>query len=158
MESQTLQDLAREARAAFSNRTRADGSKYWAHESDAPEWIVQLAIDGHGRDIYGNPSMWLDDTRFAFIVDALDELEEVEDVDEAGHTWEFEYRYHALVKWLGTYAGQRLEYAEEYRAEFGIADATPFALLQGGHLAERLEVLHLVRASLEAQLATLEEV
>ena len=152
MEPQTVQELAREARAAFSRKTREDGSEYWAHGFEAPEWIKELTIAAHGGT--GPGGMFPDDTRYAFLVDALDELEEVEDIDEAGHTWEFEHYYGRLVDWLGTYAGHRLEYCDDWGREYGRPEGTA-ELLQGGHLAERLEVLNLVRASLEAHLETL---
>ena len=151
MEPQTIQELARETRAAFSKKTREDGSEFWAHELDAPEWIDQLTRYAHTT---GPVGMLPDDTRYAFIVDALDALEEAEDIDVAGQDWEFEPYFGRLVDWLGTYAGHRLEYCDEWANEYGRPEGTA-KLLQGGQLYERLEVLDLVRASLEAHLETL---
>ena len=158
MEPQTIQELAREARAAFSKETRDDGSEYWTHGLEAPEWIDTLTMAAHGT---GPGGMLPDDSRYAFIVDALDALEEAEDIDVAGQDWEFEPYYGRLVDWLGTYAGHRLEYCDEWAEEYGCPDESSRAtfgagqLLQGGQLYERLEVLNLVRASLEAHLETL---
>ena len=152
MEPQTIQELARETRAAFTLETRNDGSKFWTHGRGAPDWLYELTKEAHGST--GPGGMFPDDTRYAFIVDALDALEEAEDIDEAGQDWEFEPYFGRLVDWLGTYAGHRLEYCDEWANEYGRPEGTA-KLLQGGQLYERLEVLDLVRASLEAHLETL---
>ena len=156
---ETVQELAKLARCAFSLEKRSDGSEYWTHGRCAPEWIDELTKAAHGGT--GPGGMLSDDTRYAFIVEALDALEEAEDVDEAGQDWGFEPYYGRLVDWLGTYAGHRLEYCDEWAEEYGCPDESSRAtfgaaqLLQGGHLFERAEVLNLVRASLEAHLETL---
>jgi hypothetical protein len=152
MEPQTIQELAREARAAFSKKTREDGSEFWTYGLEAPEWVKELTSKAHGN---GPGSMLPDDTRYVFIIEALDALEEAEDVDEVGHDWEFEPYYGRLVDWLGTYAGHRLEYCDDWAREYGPHENGAAELLQGGQLYERLEVLDLVRASLEAHLETL---
>ena len=149
---QTVADVARQARAAFSLETRADGSEYWNRNRCAPDWIEELCHTAHGP-------MLPDDYRYRFIVEALAALEEADDPDEAGNEFEFEPHYFAVVEWLGSHAGYRLDYCDQWAEEYGQPDdhsRSTFStaqLIQGGHLFERLEVLALVRGSLEAQLA-----
>ena len=87
---ETVQELAKLARCAFTLETREDGSEYWTHNRCAPEWIGELCNTAHG-------DMLPDDYRYRFIVQALDALEEAEDVDEAGQDWEYEYRYYRVA-------------------------------------------------------------
>ena len=44
----TVQQLAKVARCAFSHETRDDGSEYWTHGRNAPAWIDQLKTEAHG--------------------------------------------------------------------------------------------------------------
>ena len=99
------------------------------------------------------PSMLAEDYRFAFIVEALDALEESEDPDEARDGYEFEPYHSRLANWLGSH-GHRFEYCDEWAEEMDLPKDT-YHRLAGGHLQERLEVLDLVRGSLEAHLETL---
>tara|TARA_Y100000310_G_scaffold214478_1_gene215372 strand:- start:623 stop:925 length:303 start_codon:yes stop_codon:yes gene_type:complete len=94
-----------------------------------------------------------EDYRYQFIVEALDALEEAEDPDEAREGYEFEHRNYQLALWLGSH-GHRFEYCDQWAEEYGHPESTG-DLLRGGHLQERLEVLDLVRGSLEAHLETL---
>ena len=157
---ETVQELAKLARCAFSLEKREDGSEYWTHGRCAPEWIDELTTAAHGGT--GPGGMLSDDYRYKFIVHALDELEEVEDVDEAGHHWEFEPYLARLADWLGSH-NHRFSYCDEWavNTDFGVllnqsnAANLTYDLLAGGHLQERLEVLDLVRGSLEAHLETL---
>ena len=145
---ETVQELAKLARCAFTLETREDGSEYWTHNRCAPEWIGELCNTAHG-------DMLPDDYRYKFIVHALDELEEVEDLDEAGHQWEFEPYLSRLAHWLGSH-NHRFSYCDDWAEEIGFANIKDtYHLLAGGHLQERLEVLDLVRGSLEAHLETL---
>ena len=148
---ETVQELAKLARCAFTLETRDDGSKYWTHGREAPEWIDQLTMEAHGT---GPGGMLPEDSRYSFIVEALDALEEAEDPDEARDGYEFEPYFGRLVDWLGSYAGHRFEYCDQWAEEYGQPEDT-YHRLAGGHLQERLEVLNLVRGSLEAHLATL---
>ena len=150
MEPQTVQELAREARAAFSKKTRDDGSEFWTHGLEAPEWVDELTMAAHGT---GPGGMLPDDYRYSFIVEALDALEEAEDADEARDGYEFEPYHSRLSDWLGSH-GHRFEYCDDWAAEMGQPEDT-YHRIAGGHLQERLEVLNLVRASLEAHLETL---
>ena len=143
----TVQQLAKVARCAFSFEKREDGSEYWTHGRNAPAWIDQLTTEAHG-------TMFPDDHRYRFIVEALDALEEADDPDDARDGYEFEPYYGRLVDWLGSYAGHRFEYCDEWAEEYGQPEDT-YHRLAGGHLFERLEVLDMVQWSLEARLATL---
>jgi hypothetical protein len=145
---ETVQELAKLARCAFTLETREDGSEYWTHNRCAPEWIDELTREAHGGT--GPGGMLSDDYRYKFIVHALDALEEAEDVDEAGQDWEFEPYLARLADWLGSH-NHRFEYCDDWAEERGEPEDT-YHRLAGGHLQERLEVLNLVRGSLEAQL------
>ena len=149
---ETVQELAKLARCAFTLETRDNGSKYWTYGHCKPDWLYQLVQEAHGGT--GPGGMMPDDSRYAFIVEALDALEEAEDPDEARDGYEFEPYFGRLVDWLGSYAGHRFEYCDQWAEEYGQPEDT-YHRLAGGHLQERLEVLNLVRGSLEAHLATL---
>ena len=140
---ETVQELAKMARCAFSLETRDNGTEYWTANRCAPDWISELVRMAHGY-------FWADDYRYKFIVHALDELEEAEDLDEAGHQWDFEPYLSRLADWLGSH-NHRFSYCDDWAEEMGQPEDT-YHRLAGGHLQERLEVLHSVRASLEAQL------
>ena len=139
---ETVQELAKMARCAFSLETRDNGTEYWTANRCAPDWISELVRMAHGY-------FWADDYRYKFIVHALDELEEAEDLDEAGHQWDFEPYLSRLADWLGSH-NHRFSYCDDWAEEMGQPEDT-YHRLAGGHLQERLEVLHSVRASLEEQ-------
>ena len=143
---ETVQELAKLARCAFTLETRENGSEYWIANRCAPDWIGELCHTAHG-------DMFPDDYRYAFIVHALDELEEVEDLDEAGHQWEFEPYLSRLAHWRGSH-NHRFSYCDDWAEERGEPKDT-YHRLAGGHLQERLEVLNLVHGSLVAHLETL---
>ena len=149
---ETVQELAKMARCAFSLETRTDGSKYWTHGHGAPDWLYQLTQEAHGGT--GPGGMFPEDYRYAFIVEALDALEEAEDPDEARDGYEFEHRNYSLALWLGSH-GHRFSYCDDWAEERGQPEEDTYTRLAGGHLQERLEVLDLVRGSLEAHLQTL---
>ena len=140
---ETVQELARLVRCTFSLETRENGTEYWTHNRCAPDWINELCHTAHG-------DMLPDDYRYKFIVQALNALEEAEDLDEAGHHWEFEPYLARLADWLGSH-NHRFSYCDDWAEEMGKPEDT-YHLLAGGHLQERLEVLALVRGSIEQQL------
>ena len=149
---ETVQELAKLARCAFSLETRPDGSEYWIANRCAPDWIGELCHTAHG-------DMFPDDYRYKFIVEALDALEEAEEtaddwIDEARDRYEFEPYLAKLADWLGSH-NHRFSYCDDWAEEMGQPEDT-YHRLAGGHLQERLEVLHSVRASLEAQLQVME--
>ena len=154
---ETVQELAKLARCAFTLEKRPDGSEYWTANRCAPEWIGELVRTGHGGT--GPGGMLPEDYRYQFIVEALDALEEAEDPDEARDGYEYEHRNYQLALWLGSH-GRRFEYCDDWASEYGYElnnaeGGDTVGLLQGGQLYERLEVLDLVRGSLEAHLETL---
>ena len=145
---ETVQELAKLARCAFSLETRDNGTEYWTANRCAPDWISELVRMAHGY-------FWADDYRYKFIVEALDALEEAEEtaddwIDEARDRYEFEPYLAKLADWLGSH-NHRFSYCDDLAEEMGQPEDTNHRLA-GGHLQERLEVLHSVRASLEAQL------
>ena len=145
---ETVQELAKLARCAFSLETRDNGTEYWTANRCAPDWISELVRMAHGY-------FWADDYRYKFIVEALDALEEAEEtaddwIDEARDRYEFEPYLAKLADWLGSH-NHRFSYCDDWAEEMGQPEDT-YHRLAGGHLQERLEVLHSVRASLEAQL------
>jgi hypothetical protein len=150
---ETVQELAKLARCAFTLETRENGSEYWIANRCAPDWIGELVRTAHG-------DMFPDDYRYAFIVEALDALEEAEGtaddwIDEARYSYEFEPYHSRLSDWLGS-SVHRFYYCDDWAKENPNPEiGGTVELLQGGHLYERLEVLHSVCASLEAHLATL---
>ena len=147
---ETVQELAKLARCAFTLEPRPDGSEYWTANRCAPEWIGELVRTAHGGT--GPGGMLPEDYRHAFIVEALDALEEAEDPDEARDGYEFEWRNYSLALWLGSH-GHRFSYCDDWARD--MCSRNTYDRLAGGHLSERWEVLDLVRGSLEAHLETL---
>ena len=151
---ETVQELAKLARCAFSLETRDNGTEYWTANRCAPDWISELVRMAHGY-------FWADDYRYKFIVEALDALEEAEEtaddwIDEARDRYEFEPYLAKLSDWLGS-SVHRFYYCDDWAKENQNPEiGGTVELLQGGHLYERLEVLDSVRASLEAQLQVME--
>ena len=118
---ETIQELAKVARAAFTLQKREDGSEYWTHGQDAAEWIDELTREAHGGT--GPGGMLPEDYRHAFIVEALDALEEAEDADEARDGYEFEPYHSRLSDWLGSH-GHRFSYCDEWADEMGQPEDT----------------------------------
>ena len=147
---ETVQELAKLARCAFTLETRPDGSEYWTANQCAPEWIGELVRTGHGGT--GPEGMMPEDYRYQFIVEALDALEEAEDPDEAREGYEYEHRNYQLALWLASH-GHRFSYCDDWARD--MCSRNTYDRLAGGHLSERWEVLDLVRGSLEAHLETL---
>src|SRR5690606_19708947 len=85
--------LAGEALAYFEHRERHDGTKYWAVEDGAPEWVRKLAFVAHGEG-----KILPDDARYLFIVEALEAL--AENPDEPEGLLEPETYTSRLLKWL----------------------------------------------------------
>ena len=83
-----VQMLATQARIAFEQAERADGSLYWRIREGTTEWIHSVVRATH------RASPWLnDDDRYTILVAALDTLITTEDPDAArdsfnGGVWE----------------------------------------------------------------------
>lgn len=132
--------LAGEALAYFEHRKRHDGTKYWAIEEGAPEWVKNLAFAVHNEG-----EILPEDFRYLFIVEALEAL--VENPEEPEVLWEPDAYTSELLKWLDAYPSYRMGLVDEAVSEFGWSGL--FNALQAGQLREKEEVLQLVREFLE---------
>lgn len=140
--------LAGEALSYFEHRKRHDGTKYWAVEDGAPEWVRKLAFAAHDEG-----KILSEDFRYLFIVEALEAL--AEDPEEPETLWEPDAYTSELIKWLEAYPSYRMGLVDEAVSEFGWNGL--FEALQAGQLREKEEVLSLVRAFLERKIEEGEE-
>src|SRR5690606_15952949 len=124
----------------FEHRERHDGTKYWAVEEGAPEWVRKLAFAAHDEG-----EILPEDFRHLFIVEALETL--VEDPEAQSIMWEPETYTSELIKWLDAYPSYRMGLVDEAVSKLGWSGL--FNALQAGYLLEKEEVLALVRAFLE---------
>lgn len=150
--SRTIQQLAEEARNHFETRTRDNGESFYCAKDDAPEWLEELVQDAHG-------SMFPDDYRYRFIVEALDAIADNVATDEARDSLEADIYTGSVLAWLASHLG-RTGYVEEAAAEYGIGNAREFRLvetIQNGQLAEIHEVFDSVLSSLESRAEEEEE-
>ena len=143
MMNQEIRILAGEALSYFEYRTRRDGTKYWAVEEDAPEWVHKLAFAAHAEG-----KILPEDFRYLFIVEALEAL--VENPEEPEILWEPDVYTSELLKWLDAYPGYRMGLIDEAVAELGWNGL--FEALQVGQLKEKEEVLRIVQAFLEKRI------
>lgn len=138
--------LAGEALPYFEHRQRHDGTKYWAVEDGAPEWVRNLAFAAHEEG-----KILPEDFRYLFIVEALEAL--MEDPEEP--ELEAEVYISKLLEWLEAGPSYRMGLVDEAVSEFGWDGL--FNALQAGQLLEKEEVLQLVRAFLERRIEEGEE-
>jgi hypothetical protein len=144
----SIQTLAQEARAHFTRKTRDSGESFWSYDHDTtPEWVQEMTRDAHG-------SMFPDDWRYQFVVEALGALIDSDDPDEAEMPEEI-YN-HNLCEWLASH-GNRPGYVDDAMDEFGGDFAGIMQAIGRGYWMEQREVLSSVRASLEAKLEEMEE-
>lgn len=132
--------LAGEALAYFEHRTRRDGTKYWAVEDGAPEWVRKLAFAAHEEG-----KILPDDARYLFIVESLEALAENPEAPES--LLEPEAYTSQLLSWLEASPSYRMGFVDEAVGQFGWSGL--FNALQAGYLLEKEEVLALVRRFLE---------
>jgi hypothetical protein len=149
----TIQELAAEARSYFELYERKENETIWVLKDGRPDWIQRLAYTAHG-------DMLPDDTRFDYIVAALDAIEEAEDLDEI--QVEADIYTHDLTAWIHSRV-DRYAYCDEALEEYGPCDpkdgSSPMiTLLIWGQVKEREEVLSSVRQSLEERLEEVGEV
>lgn len=150
----TLREAAVESRRHFEQRTRPDGSRYWTVSAKTvPEfasWLKDLAFAAH------DSGEWLpDDTRYQYMVDALDILEDVEDDDSAEDEYserldsDVDVYTSELTTWLGSH-GKRLAYLDEVLDPNSIwtKPETGSELLHHAQYLERRDVFEAVRAFL----------
>lgn len=140
-----IQDLAYVAKGYFTTGTRTDGTTFVKTSGDAPEWVVDLCRAAHDS---GN--MLPDDTRYMFILEALDCLILADDLDDA--YLEASEKTHVLTSWLASRA-DRYDYCDRAMEERG-DESYPgmVSALQMGQALEKNEVLDSVRSSLEDML------
>ncbi len=148
----TLREAASESRRHFELRERADGSRYWAVSAKTvPEfasWLKDLAFAAH------DSGEWLpDDTRYEYLVSALDILAESSN-DDADEEWEAldtvtDIYTSDLTAWLHS-SPKRLGYVDEVLDTRSIWSKPDNGddLLRGAQFAERLEVFRAIRAVL----------
>ena len=132
-------EKAKLARAWFELKERESGEAYWAHALDDAT-AQELALAAHG-----DGAMLPDDTRYSYIVEALESLSEHEDEEDAKQSLETDKCTHDLVQWLGSH-GERIGYCDEALEWKPTSMST---LLMLGQLQERLEVFDQVVAWLE---------
>lgn len=133
--NQEIQELAREALSWFEHRTW-----YWAIKNGAPEWVRELAWAAHAEG-----KILPDDFRYLFIVEALGALAEGE------HNLEPDVDINRLLNWLNDYPSYRTGLVDAAVSEFGWNGL--FEALQAGQMMEKEEVLGIVRAFLEKEIA-----
>jgi hypothetical protein len=140
--------LAGEALAYFEHRKRHNGTKYWAVEEGAPEWVHKLAFAAHAEG-----DILPEDFRYLFIIEALEAL--VENPGEPEILWEPDVYTSELLKWLEAYPNYRMGLVDEAVSELGWNGL--FDALQAGQLKEKQEVLALVWAFLNKRIEEGEE-
>jgi hypothetical protein len=140
--------LAGETLSYFEHRKRHDGTKYWAVEEDAPEWVHKLAFVAHNEG-----EILPEDFRYLFIVEALEAISE--NPEEPEILWEPDAYTNELLKWLEAYISYRVGLVDEAVNELGWNGL--FDALRAGQLKEKQEVLALVQAFLEKKIEEGEE-
>jgi len=146
--TEKIRILAGEALAYFEHRERHDGTKYWAVEDGAPEWVRELAFAAHD-----DGEMLPEDFRYLFIVEALEAI--AENPDEPESLLEPVAYTSQLISWLEAYPSYRINLVDKAVSEFGWNGL--FEALQAGYLLEKEEVLALVREFLETKIEEGEE-
>lgn len=127
--------LAGEALSYFEHR-----AWYWIIKNGAPDWVRELAWVAHNEG-----KILPDDFRYCFIVEALGALAEGE------HNLEPDVDINRLLNWLNDYPDYRMGLVDEAVGKFGWDGL--FKALQAGQMMEKEEVLGIVRAFLEKEVA-----
>ena len=134
-----IKALAETTRRQFAEKTRGDGSKYWASADDAPEWVDDMARAAHGGSLP-------DDHCYAFVAEALDMIADMDDDDDPGDLMMSADIYlDELTTWLGS-RSDRYIYCDDAGAD---KFTGTIELLQMGQCAEKDEVLSAVLSALE---------
>lgn len=146
-EVETIQALAAEYRAIFTQKQRGDET-IWVvadehREANTGDVMELMAAVHEDRNILP------DDYRYAYTVEALDIIAESEDPDEAEHELEADYQTADLVAWLGS--GLRYAYVDEVVSELGHSDMGVIGDIMAGQVLEKQEVFYVVRGFLEAK-------
>ncbi len=153
---ESVQEAAEFFSRPFDLRTRPDGSRFWALQDshvmldEDGGTLQELVVAAH------DDREWLpDDTRYEYLVSALDILEDVEDDDSAGDEYserldsDVDVYTSELTTWLGSH-GKRLAYLDEVLDPNSIwaKPETGSELLHHAQYLERYEVFEAVRAFL----------
>ena len=141
IDTQTIQDAARDAAGSFEAATRTDGTRYTRLRDGRPDWVQDLVRHAHA-------GMLPDDWRFACTHAALDYIADGGDEDQydAANAFADDYVsvYTAdLLAWLGSHA-HRPGYCDEAADEYGDRDSDTLSRIRLGQYAEALEVFGLV--------------
>ena len=135
----SLAKIADEAYTHFEKATRtSNGAEFWRVKHGAPEWIRDLCFAAHEAG-----AMLPDDWRYQFIVEALSAISEEREDDIEADIYTGE-----LSAWLASNVN-RVEYVDDAVEEYGGKFPGAIEALQIGQLAEKREVLELVKAYLE---------
>ena len=141
----TTYDLARAMQDALERKERDNGDVFVTLREGSPAWMGDVVRIAHG-------DMLPDDTRYLMIeaaIDAIAELDTDDDPADAIHTLPEPIYYDDAARWLSTYAGRRMEYADNARTDGYVADdATTWDRLAAGIVYEQLEVFDLVLSTL----------
>ncbi len=150
----SIKTLAAKARSFFFFTGAAPKGKRrhlrpntWLTKSSTPEWVRDMCHAAHEGG-----SMLPDDTRYSYIVDALEALSE-KDEDEARDSIRdgVDIYNHDLYAWLASH-GQRAGYVDQAQSDGLVAeDSDISARLSAGQCVEREEVFQSVLDSLQAK-------
>lgn len=162
----TITKLAQEARDAFYfTGEKPEGStrpNIWLRrkEPKAADWITSLCRHAHEHLGFSPGPALPDDTRYEYIVDALDAIIESDgDEDRAAELLDEGVSvYNAdLTAWVGSH-GCRYAYVDEAREQGLVSGETDIiAQLSAGQMVERREVLRLVLESLQERADEVED-
>ena len=141
--NQEIRILAGEALSYFEYRTRPGGSKYWAVEEGAPEWVKNLVRVAHDEG-----EILPEDFRYLFAVESLEAL--AENPEEPETILAPDVYTSELLAWLNAYPSYRINIVDAAVSEFGWNGL--FEALQAGQFKEKQEVLALVQAFLEKKI------
>jgi hypothetical protein len=143
----TLQSLAREMSLAFESATRtSSGETFRKLRDTAPEWMTTVC-----RLAHDDGSLLPDDSRYAFIEQAVDALAEHEDADKARDCLEPDVYTSELTAWLYS-QNSRVSFLSDALAEYG-SFRDGFELLAAAQMIEKEEVFQQVLDALHEVLA-----
>lgn len=143
MDTEKLVKFAKIAQSALVKKTRDTGETFYTITDNAPSWIQDVCREAHG-------DFMPDDTRYEFIVEALDAI-----IDNDGETDDIQLEADTytrdLIAWLAT-SLKRVSYVDEAVSEFGIeasGDNPLISMLSAGQVLEKQETLNLLVSALD---------
>jgi hypothetical protein len=138
----TVQEKAKEFRSWFELGKRDDGSEYWSVKDNCPfpELLRDMCREAH-------EDMMPDDTKYAFIVEALDALEDADEPEDV--ELEADIYTAQLTAWLASHL-ERVSYVDD-AADVGVEDRGLSFLLMRGQYEEKNAVLRIVRTFIERE-------